>query len=57
MDKEDLLHQEIRDWMEEQGWVKDYSLDELIAHDANKRFMSDKQRVEAKALMERFYEL
>ena len=57
MDKEDLLHEEIREWIEEQNFPPN-SLDELIYSDRMvKSFMNEKQREEAKNLMERFYEL
>ncbi len=57
MDKEDLLHEEIREWIEEQGFPAN-SLDELIYSDRMvNRFMSDKQREEAQEFMKRFEEL
>ena len=57
MDKEDLLHEEIREWIEQQGFPAN-SLDELIYSDRMvKRFMSDKQREEANSFMKRFEEL
>jgi hypothetical protein len=57
MDKEDLLHEEIREWIEEQGFPPN-SLDELIYSDRMvKSFMNEKQREEAQALMKRFEDL
>ena len=57
MDKKDKLHEEIREWIEKQGFPAS-SLDELIYSDRMvKSFMNEKQREEAKNLMERFYEL
>ena len=57
MDKEDLLHEEIREWIEEQGFPAQ-SLDELMYSDRMvKRFMSDKQREESTALMKKIEEL
>ena len=57
MDREDLLHEEIREWIEEQGFPA-HSLDELIYSDRMvKRFMSDKQREEAQSFMKKFEEL
>lgn len=57
MDKEDLLHEEIREWIEEQGFPPN-SLDELIYSDRMvKSFMNEKQREEAQALIKRFEDL
>ena len=57
MNKEDLLHEEIRDWIEEQGFPAQ-SLDELIYSDRMvKSFMNDKQKKEAQDLMDRFLEI
>lgn len=57
MTKEDELHEEIREWIEMQGFPAQ-SLDELIySNDMVKSFMSGKQRKEAQLLMEKFYDL
>lgn len=57
MTDEDKLHEEIREWIEEQGFAP-RSLDELLyAHDAVKNFMTVKQRREAGALLKRFMDL
>ena len=51
---EEILHHEIREWMHEQGFEPE-SLDDLIYRDKFKEeFMSDKQRKEAQAFVDRF---
>lgn len=57
LDPIDAMHEEIREWIEEQGF-KPESLDELIySHHMVKSFMTDKQALEADVLMKRFDEL
>lgn len=54
---EEILHHEIREWMHEQDFDPE-SLDDLINRDKFKEeFMTDKQREEAEAFMNRFERL
>ena len=54
LSEEDKLHDDIREWIEEQGFPP-HSLDELIfSNDFEKEFMTKKQREEAQEFMDAF---